>query len=124
MESLLVEEEVLQRQTRITDEKYHNFWFDRWIALQYLQYFLEARSSWRGGVAALDQNNRWKCHNFWFDRWIALQYLQYFLEARFLAPPMESLLVEEEVLSRQTGIIVEKGHNFWCDRWIALKYLQ
>jgi hypothetical protein len=25
---------------------------------------------------------------------------------------MESLLVEEEVLSRQTGIIAKKGHNF------------
>jgi hypothetical protein len=37
---------------------------------------------------------------------------------------MESLLGEEEVLSRQTGITAEKGHNFWFDRWIALKYLQ
>jgi hypothetical protein len=27
-------------------------------------------------------------------------------------------------MSRQTGIIVEKGHNFWFDRWIALKVLQ
>jgi hypothetical protein len=25
---------------------------------------------------------------------------------------MESILVEEEVLSRQTGISAEKGHNF------------
>jgi len=25
---------------------------------------------------------------------------------------MESLLVEEDVLSRQTGITAEKGHNF------------
>jgi len=33
---------------------------------------------------------------------------------------MESLLVEEEVLSRKTGIIAQKGHNFWSDRWIAL----
>jgi len=37
---------------------------------------------------------------------------------------MESLLVEEEVLSRQTGITTEKGHNFWSDRWIALKVFQ
>ena len=37
---------------------------------------------------------------------------------------MESLLVEEVVLSQQTGIIGEKGHNFWSDRWIALKVLQ
>jgi hypothetical protein len=35
---------------------------------------------------------------------------------------MESLLVEEEVLSRQTGITAEKGLNFWSDIWIALKY--
>jgi hypothetical protein len=36
---------------------------------------------------------------------------------------MESLLVEEEVLSRQTGISAEKGHNFWSDSWNALKVL-
>jgi hypothetical protein len=34
--------------------------------------------------------------------------------------PMESLLVEEEVLS-QAGILAEKDHNFWSNRWIALK---
>jgi hypothetical protein len=37
---------------------------------------------------------------------------------------MESLLVEEEVFSRETGIAAKKGHNFWFDGWIALKYLQ
>jgi hypothetical protein len=37
---------------------------------------------------------------------------------------MESLLVYEEVLWRQTGITAEKGYNFLSDRWIALKYLQ
>jgi hypothetical protein len=38
--------------------------------------------------------------------------------------PLESLLGEEEVLSRETGITAEEGHNFWSHRWIALKYLQ
>jgi len=33
---------------------------------------------------------------------------------------MESLLDEEEVLSRQTEITAEKGYKFWSDRWIAL----
>jgi len=37
---------------------------------------------------------------------------------------MEFLHVEEEVLSRQTGVMVEMGHNFWSDRWIALIVLQ
>jgi hypothetical protein len=37
---------------------------------------------------------------------------------------MESLLDEQEVLSLQTRITVEKGHNFWSDRWIAMKVLQ
>jgi hypothetical protein len=37
---------------------------------------------------------------------------------------MESLLVEEEVLSRQTGITAENGHNFLSDSWIAVKVLQ
>jgi len=36
---------------------------------------------------------------------------------------MESLLDEEEVLSRQTGITVEKGHSFLSDRCIALNFL-
>jgi hypothetical protein len=37
---------------------------------------------------------------------------------------MESLLIEEDVLLRLTGITVEKGNNFGFNRWIALKYLQ
>jgi hypothetical protein len=36
---------------------------------------------------------------------------------------MESLLGEEEVLSRQTEITAEKGYNFWSDHWIALNVL-
>jgi len=36
---------------------------------------------------------------------------------------MESLLDEEEVLSRQTEITAEKGYNFWFDRWIMLNGL-
>jgi hypothetical protein len=42
MESLLDEEEVLSRQTRITPEKSYNFWSDRWIALNALREFPEA----------------------------------------------------------------------------------
>jgi hypothetical protein len=37
---------------------------------------------------------------------------------------MESLLVEVDVMSRQTGIKAEKRHNFLSDRWIALKVLK
>jgi hypothetical protein len=62
--------------------------------------------------------------NFWSDRWISLKFLHEFPEALFLVVPMESLLVEDEVLSRQTGITAETCHNFWSDRWIALKFLQ
>jgi hypothetical protein len=47
-----------------------------------------------------------------------------FPEPVFLEVPMESLLVEEEVLSLQTGITTKKGHNFWSDHCIALKVLQ
>ena len=50
-----------------------------------------------------------------------LKQLQWFREARFLVLPMEALLLEEEVLWRQTGITAEKCHNFLSDRWIALK---
>jgi hypothetical protein len=52
------------------------------------------------------------------------QFLQEFSEANFLVEPMESPLIQEEVLSRRTRITTEKGHNFWSDRWIALKFLQ
>jgi hypothetical protein len=36
---------------------------------------------------------------------------------------MESLLVEEEVWSRETEIKAEKGYKFWPERWIVLKVL-
>jgi len=36
---------------------------------------------------------------------------------------MESLLVEEELLSRQTGITTQKRYNFLSNRWIALNVL-
>jgi hypothetical protein len=35
-----------------------------------------------------------------------------FLDVVFLIVPMESLLDEEEVFWRQTGITAEKGYNF------------
>ena len=41
MESLLVEEEVLWRQTGITDELCYNFRSDRWMDLNVLHSFLE-----------------------------------------------------------------------------------
>jgi hypothetical protein len=37
---------------------------------------------------------------------------------------MESLHVEDDVMSRQPGIKAEKGHIFLSDRWIALQVLQ
>jgi len=33
---------------------------------------------------------------------------------------MESLLVQEEVLSRKSGITAVKGHNFWSESWMTL----
>ena len=84
-----------------------------------------------------------KGDNIWSDHWIALQVLQLFPEAVFHVLPMESLLVEVNVISREIGIKAEKGHNFvddvmsrqagikaekdhkfWSDRWIALQVLQ
>jgi hypothetical protein len=41
-----------------------------------------------------------------------MKVLQYFPEAVFLVLPMESLLVEEEVLPRETRITAEKGLSF------------
>ena len=36
---------------------------------------------------------------------------------------MESLLVEEEILLRQTGITAEMCYNFRSDRWMDLNVL-
>ena len=38
------------------------------------------------------------CHNFGSDRWIAFKVLQLFPEAVFLEGPLESPLLEKEVL--------------------------
>jgi len=46
-----------------------------------------------------------------------------FLDAVYFVVPMESLLDEEEVLSRQTEITAERGYNFWFDCWIAVNVL-
>jgi len=84
MESLLVELDVLSRQTGITAEKGRNFWYDRWIAMKVLQYFTESVFlvlpmesllveedvlSRQTGITAK------KGRNFWSDRWIALKLL-------------------------------------------------
>jgi len=37
---------------------------------------------------------------------------------------VESLLVDAEVSSVETGVRVRKGHNIRSDRWISLKILQ
>jgi len=84
MESLLVEEEVLSRQTRITSEKGNNFWSDRWIALKFLQEFPEAvllvgpMESLLVKEAVLARQTRItaeKVQNFWSDYWISLKFL-------------------------------------------------
>jgi len=36
---------------------------------------------------------------------------------------VESILVDEEVWSREARVMVQTGHNFWSDRWIAIKIL-
>jgi hypothetical protein len=42
MESLLGEEEVRSRQTRVTAQKGSNFWSDCWTVLKFLQWFADA----------------------------------------------------------------------------------
>ena len=84
MESLLVKEEVLSRETRITAKKRHNFWSDSWIVLKQLHWFPEVRFlvlpmesllveeevlSRQTGITAE------KRYNFWSDRWIVLKQL-------------------------------------------------
>ena len=55
---------------------------------------------------------------------ITIKILQEFSEALYLRVDVESKLGKEEVLSRQTRVMVRKGYNFWSDRWISIKVLQ
>jgi len=82
MESLLVEEEVLLRQTGITAEKRHNFWSHHWVVLKDLQQFPEARFLGLAMESLLVEEvvlsretgmTAEKPHNFWSDRWIVLK---------------------------------------------------
>ena len=85
MESLLVEEEALWSQTRMTGEKGYKFWSDHWIAVQVLEQFLEfvfLVLPMESLLVEVDVMLRQtgikgeKGHNFWSDRWIALKVLQ------------------------------------------------
>jgi hypothetical protein len=85
MESLLVEEEVLSRQTEMTAEKGCNFWSDRWIALKVLQYFPEPIFLEVPIESLLVEEEVLSLHtgittkkslNFSSDHWIAVKYLQ------------------------------------------------
>jgi hypothetical protein len=53
-----------------------------------------------------------KRYNFRSYRWILLKFLHEFPKAVFLVVCFESLLVEEAVWARHTGIIAEKVQNF------------
>jgi len=85
MESLLVEYDVMSRQTGIKAEKGYKFWSDRWIAVQVLEQFLEfvflllPMESLLVEVDVMLRQTGIKAekgHNFWSDRWIALKVLQ------------------------------------------------
>jgi len=85
MESLLVEDEVLSRQTEITAERGHNFWSNHWIVLKVLQYFPEAvflvvpMESLLVEEEVLSRQTGITAHkgnNFLSDRWTTLKVLQ------------------------------------------------
>jgi hypothetical protein len=84
MESLIGEEEVWSRQVRVTTQKDHNFWSDRWIVLKYLQEFRESDFLEEAIESLISEEEVWLCqtgitaqksHKFWFDRLIALKFL-------------------------------------------------
>jgi hypothetical protein len=85
MKSLLVEEDILSRQTGIVAEKRHNVWFDCRIVLKVLQLFPEACFLELPIESLLVEKEvlsreTWiiaeKGNNFWSDSWIALKYLK------------------------------------------------
>jgi hypothetical protein len=47
--------------------------------------------------------------------------LQEFPESLFHGADVESILGDDEVLSRQARVTVRKGHNYSYDGWIAIK---
>jgi len=85
MESLIGEEEVWSRQVRVTTQKDHNFWCNRWIVLKCLQEFSEAVSLIEVMELLLSEEEVWlpqtwitiqMGYNFWSDRGIPLKVLQ------------------------------------------------
>jgi len=81
MESLLVEEEVLLRQTGITAEMCYNFWSDRLMDLNVLHSFLETvflevpMESLLGEEEVFSSPTAITAkmgHNFWSGVWIAI----------------------------------------------------
>ena len=105
MESLLVEEEVLSRQTEITTEMGHNFWSGRSIAFNVLHWFpkavflevpMQSLLVEHGVLSRKTGITDEKGHNFWSYRWITLKALQLFPEPVFLEVTTESLHVKKE----------------------------
>jgi len=103
----------LVRETRVTAQKGHKFLSDSWIALKYLEEFIEVvflgvalesilgdREVWSGETRVTAQ----KAQNFLSDSWIALKVLEEFIEAVLLEVAMESILSDREVLSGQTRV--------------------
>jgi len=82
VESLLGEAEVSSLQSRVLVPKGHNFGFDRWIALIFLQEFSDVVFLGVDMESLLGQANVslfrtrvpvLKCHNFGTDSWIAVK---------------------------------------------------
>jgi len=86
----------------------HNFSFDRWISLNFLQEFPDAIFLEVYVESLLDEAEVSslqtkipvrKAHNFWSYRLIVIKFLQEFPDEAFLRVNVESLLSEAEVSS-------------------------
>ena len=120
--------EGLVDRTRLSAEKGHNFWSDRWIALKCLQGFPElvficVAMEWLLGdedVWSVELEYRLK-RAITFGPIVRPRSIVYrSFQRLFLLGKLWNRWVTR-MFGRQPWVSAQKGHHFWSDRLIALK---
>jgi len=120
------------REPWVSAQKGHNVWFDRWIAIKFLQVFREAVFI---GVAMewlLRDEDVWSVElEYWLTRAITFDptvgsrsnFYSGFQRLFSLGKLLNRCSVTR-TSGRQPWVLGQNGHNFWSDRWIMFKCLQ
>jgi hypothetical protein len=106
--------------TRVSAEKGHNFWSDRWITLKFLQGFQEGVFVGVVVESLFSDKDVWsatlnigsKGPNILSDSWITLKFLQGFPEAVFRGVSTECLLGDEDVWATEQEYRLKRAITF------------